>query len=183
MSASQESRLRQVALINGSFEEPAIPAGTHQLIPDASQTDAPVRVQGWRTTAPDHTIEIWRAPSQDVSAAVGTQFAELNSYTVSTLYQDLETTPGTTLHWSLYHRGRLAENVMALDIGAPGTMVEQRRMADGNTAWRRYTGTYTVPNGQTITRFSLRPVAAAGSNQAPGNLLDGISFGTEKPTG
>lgn len=77
--------------------------------------------------------------------AHGAQFAELNANQVSTLYQDLPSTPGTKLYWRLYHRGRQGDDTMALDIGAPGSPVEQRRFTDGTTAWGYYTGTYTVP--------------------------------------
>ncbi|WP_405922388.1 hypothetical protein [Streptomyces sp. NBC_00122] len=146
------------------------------MLPDASQ-EAPNRVPGWLTTATDHKIEIWHTNFLGVPAAVGTQFAELNANQVSTLYQDLETIPGVTLYWSLYHRGRNGVDVMALDIGAPGEVIEQELMSDDNTAWRRYSGTYTVPDGQTLTRFAFRSVSAAGGNRTVGNFLDGVASG------
>ncbi|MFD8611683.1 hypothetical protein [Streptomyces sp. NPDC059631] len=166
----------RVALANGSFEQPAV-SGV-EILPDASQTQAAKRVPGWLTTATDHRIELWHSGFQGVPAADGAQFAELNANQVSTLYQDLPTTPGTKLYWRLYHRGRLGDDTMALDIGAPGAAVEQRRFTDGNTAWGYYTGTYIVPAGQTLTRFAFRSVSAAGGNQSIGNFLDGIFFGT-----
>ncbi|MEU9315696.1 hypothetical protein [Streptomyces sp. NPDC048295] len=166
----------RVALANGSFEQPAVTAV--EILPDASQTQAPKRVPGWLTTASDHMIELWHSGFNGVPAAEGAQFAELNANQVSTLYQDLPTTPGTKLYWRLYHRGRQGDDTMALDIGAPGAAVQQRRFTDGNTAWGYYTGTYTVPAGQTLTRFAFRSVSAAGGNQSIGNFLDGIFFGT-----
>ncbi|MEU6476722.1 hypothetical protein ABZ858_07475 [Streptomyces sp. NPDC047017] len=166
----------RVALSNGSFEEPTVTG--YEILPDASQTQAPQRVPGWLTTAADHMIELWHTGFNGVRAADGVQFAELNANLVSTLYQDLPTTPGTKLYWKLYHRGRLGDDTMALDIGAPGSVVEQRRFTDGNTAWGYYTGTYTVPAGQTRTRFAFRSISAAGGNQGIGNFLDGIFFGT-----
>ena len=166
----------RVALANGSFEEPAVTSV--EILPDASQTQAAKRVPGWLTTASDHMIELWRSGFNGVPAAEGAQFAELNANQVSTLYQDLPTTPGTKLYWRLYHRGRQGEDTMALDIGAPGSAVEQRRFTDGNTAWGYYTGTYTVPGGQTLTRFAFRSISAAGGNRGIGNFLDGIFFGT-----
>ena len=39
-------------------------------------------------------------------AAEGVQFAELNAEAAGTLYQDVLTTPGAALYWSLSHRGR-----------------------------------------------------------------------------
>ncbi|MEV6809945.1 CARDB domain-containing protein [Streptomyces sp. NPDC051132] len=166
----------RVALVNGSFEEPAVT--NFEILPDASQTQASKRVPGWRTSASDHMIELWRSGFNGVPAAEGAQFAELNANEVATLYQDLPTTPGTKLYWRLYHRGRLGQDTMALDIGAPGSTVQQRTFTDGNTAWGYYTGTYTVPDGQTLTRFAFRSVSAAGGNRGVGNFLDGVFFGT-----
>lgn len=166
----------RVALANGSFEEPVV-TGV-EILPDSSQTQAAKRVPGWLTTATDHRIELWRSGFNGVPSAHGAQFAELNANQVSTLYQDLPSTPGTTLYWRLYHRGRQGNDTMALDIGAPGFPVEQRRFTDGTTAWGYYTGTYTVPAGQVLTRFAFRSISAAGGNQGIGNFLDGIFFGT-----
>ncbi|MEV4196338.1 DUF7507 domain-containing protein, partial [Streptomyces toxytricini] len=166
----------RVALVNGSFEEPVVT--DVEILPDSTQTQAAKWVPGWRTTATDHRIELWRSGFQGVPAAEGTQFAELNANEVSTLYQDLATTPGTKLYWRLHHRGRLGQDTMALDIGAPGAAVEQRRFTDGTSAWGYHTGTYTVPAGQTTTRFAFRSVAAAGGAPTVGNFLDGVFFGT-----
>lgn len=166
----------RIALVNGSFEQPAV--ATIGFPPDASQTQNPNHVPGWLTTATDHLIEIWHSGFNGVPSADGTQFAELNANQVSTLYQDLPTTPGAVLYWRLHHRGRLGQDTMALDIGAPGSVVQQRQFTDGNTAWGFYTGTYTVPAGQSVTRFAFRSVAAAGGNPTVGNFLDGVFFGT-----
>ncbi|MEU6014334.1 isopeptide-forming domain-containing fimbrial protein [Streptomyces sp. NPDC047515] len=166
----------RVALVNGSFEQPVVT--NFEILPDASQTQASKRVPGWLTTSTDHLIELWHSGFNGVPAAQGSQFAELNAYQVATLYQDLPTTPGSKLYWRLYHRGRAGQDTMALDIGAPGSAVEQRRFTDGNTAWGYYTGTYTVPAGQTMTRFAFRSISAAGGSQAIGNFLDGVFFGT-----
>jgi uncharacterized repeat protein (TIGR01451 family) len=170
----------RVALANGSFEQPSV-TGV-EILPDSSQTQAAKRVPGWLTTASDHRIELWHSGFLGVPSADGLQFAELNANEVSTLYQDLPTTPGTKLYWRLYHRGRQGSDTMALDIGAPGTTSEQRRFTDGNTAWGFYTGTYTVPAGQTLTRFAFRSISAAGGNRGIGNFLDGIFFGTAPHT-
>jgi uncharacterized repeat protein (TIGR01451 family) len=164
----------RVALVNGSFEEPVVT--NIEILPDSTQPQAR-KVPGWTTTATDHLIELWRSGFQGVPAAHGSQFAELNAYQVSTLYQDLPTTPGTKLYWRLYHRGRAGTDVMALDIGAPGAVVQQRTFSDGNTAWGYYTGTYTVPAGQTLTRFAFRSVSSVGGASV-GNFLDGVFFGT-----
>jgi uncharacterized repeat protein (TIGR01451 family) len=166
----------RVSLVNGSFEAPVVSG--YEILPDASQPQARKFVPGWRTTATDHMIEIWRTGFSGVPSTDGQQFAELNANQVSTLYQDLPTTPGTKLYWRLFHRGRQGRDTMALDIGPVNAPVEQGRFTDGNTAWGRYSGTYVVPAGQSVTRFAFRSISAAGGNQGIGNFLDGIFFGT-----
>ncbi|MEU8193140.1 DUF11 domain-containing protein [Microbispora amethystogenes] len=167
----------QVALVNGGFEKPVVTSGAWASFPDASQNN-PNAVPGWRTTATDHMIEVW-SPRMGVPAAEGAQFAELNANQVSTLYQDRPTTPGQKLYWRLSHRGRLGADQMALDIGAPSGPAQQRTVSDGNGKWGTYYGTYTVPAGQTTTRFAFRSISAAGGNAAIGNFLDDIFFGTQ----
>ncbi|MEU7890338.1 hypothetical protein AB0B54_32960 [Microbispora bryophytorum] len=165
----------QVALVNGGFEKPVV-TGTWAPIPDASQNN-PNAVPGWRTTATDHMIEVW-SPRMNVPAVEGAQFAELNANQVSTLYQDRPTTPGQKLYWRLSHRGRLGTDQMALDIGAPSGPAQQGTMSDGAGKWGAYHGTYTVPAGQTTTRFAFRSISAAGGNASVGNFLDDVFFGT-----
>lgn len=170
-----------VNLVNGSFEAPPV-ATIDWNISDASANPS----VGWHTTATDKKLEFWRGGASGVPSADGQQFAELNATQVSTLYQDLPTVPGTRLTWSLYHRGRLGTDVMRVLIGAPGSMGAQAPtgasspdISDDNTAWRRYTGVYVVPPGQTITRFAFDSVSAAGGTPTAGNFIDGVSFGTQ----
>ncbi|MGX6608134.1 DUF7507 domain-containing protein [Micromonosporaceae bacterium Da 78-11] len=161
-----------VALTNGDFELPIITNGTVKIM---SQTLVP----GWLTTATDKMIELWRGYN-GVSEGSGSQHAELNANQVSTLYQDLTTTPGQTLRWELKHRGRSGVDTMAVMIGPPAGLLLQQgpNIADGNTAWGTYSGIYTVPIGQTSTRFAFKSVASASPNASVGNFLDAISFGS-----
>jgi uncharacterized repeat protein (TIGR01451 family) len=169
---------QRVALVNGGIEQPTVTGGAVNFFPDAAQ-GKPNSVPGWLTTATDHEIEVWTAPPNPTNTppAQGKQFAELNANQVSTLYQDQPTTPGATLYWRLSHRGRQGADTMALDIGAPGAPVPQKTMTDGTTAWGTYTGTYTVPPGQTTTRFAFRSVSSVGGPTI-GNFLDDVFFGT-----
>ncbi|MFC5747416.1 DUF11 domain-containing protein [Actinomadura rugatobispora] len=167
----------QVALVNGSFEEPRVTSGIENRVPDASQPGAR-SVPGWQTTASDRLIEIWHRRS-GTEAAHGEQFAELNANESSTLYQDLETTPGTTLYWSLRHRGRSGDDTMSLKIGRPGSRPNKTwTFTDGTAAWGRHTGAYTVPRGQTVTRFAFEAGATATGDPTVGNFLDDVVFGT-----
>lgn len=174
-SAAQDPTSCQgtVALTNGGFEAPAIGNATYRLLPEA-------QVPGWNTTDSLRQIELWSSGFQGVPAAAGRQFAELNANSPSRLFQDVATTPGQTLSWSLKHRGRSGTDVMRVMIGAPtGTLVQSGpTLSDGTSAWGSHTGTYTVPAGQTMTRFAFEAVSSAGGNASVGNFLDDITFGT-----
>jgi uncharacterized repeat protein (TIGR01451 family) len=161
-----------VSLTNGDFEQPVIPAGQVSIM-------AQTLVPGWLTTALDKMIELWRGYG-GVPAASGSQHAELNANVVSTLYQDLTTIPGQILRWQLNHRGRTGTDTMAVIIGPPtGTLAQQGpNISDNKTTWGSYTGTYTVPAGQTKTRFAFKSVSSASADPSIGNFLDAVSFGS-----
>jgi hypothetical protein len=130
-----------------------------------------------------------------VEPSDGSFFAELNANEESTLYQDVDTIPGTTLYWSMQHQGRGSEgaDVMRVNIGSTTTQEEQTSLtrvendvstsvatiSDGRgatgTNWITYRGSYTVPEEQTITRFAFESISAAISSTA-GNFLDDVTF-------
>jgi len=161
------------AVINGGFEIPALPPAGFGLFNDT-------QVPGWQTTASDGLFEYWGDGFLGVPSAEGNNFVELNANEVSTLYQDLPTVPGTTLQWSLEHRGRLGVDTMRVLIGDPaGPLVQSGPdLSDDNTAWGAHSALYVVPAGQTMTRFAFVSVSAAGGDPTFGNLLDAVSFGT-----
>ena len=170
-TASAPCAAGAIALENSGFEQPTIDSGfrifNHALLP------------GWSTTAKDEAVELWKSGFKAVPAFAGDQFAELNANMPSALYQDLDTVPGATIHWSLAHRGRDGTDVMRVMIGAPGgTLREVARLSDGNRSWGRHTGAYTVPAGQAVTRFQFEAVSAAGGASV-GNFLDDITFGND----
>lgn len=147
------------------------------------------------------------------SAAHGEQFAELNCEAYGALYQDVLTVPGTTLNWRLSHAGRLGTDQMALVIMPVGDAEDLTRelenvsedpeaikgilqsyankgfikyMTDESGSWSDYSGTYTVPEGQYVTRFFFVAVeSGAPSNverpNTTANLLDNVGFGTYVP--
>jgi fimbrial isopeptide formation D2 family protein len=161
------------AVIDGGFEVPALPPGGFGLFDDS-------QVPGWQTTASDGLFEYWGDGFNGVPAAEGNNFVELNANEVSTLYQDLPTTPGTTLQWSLQHRGRLGVDTLRVLIGDPaGPLIQSGPdLSDDNTAWGAHSALYVVPAGQTTTRFAFVSVSAAGGDPTFGNFLDAVSFGT-----
>ena len=129
-------------------------------------------VPGWQTTAADDKIEIWTSGFNGVIAQEGQQFFELNATMVADLYQELCLEPGYTIMWSVSHRGRSGIDIAEVKIGETvETAIVQETMTDGKTAWGHYTGSYTVPEGQTTTFFVFSSVSSAGSPSV-GNFLD-----------
>ncbi|MBC6133373.1 DUF5011 domain-containing protein [Listeria booriae] len=157
-----------ISLQNGSFEQPAVPYGTWQTF---NQSQVP----GWQTTASDGLIEI-QNHFEDRDAADGEQYAELNAYEASALYQDIVTTPGATVRWQVSHRGRHTTDTATVKFGTPGDLKLIDTMTTSVDAWKTYSGTYTIPAGQTTTRFQFE---AVGGDPRNGNLLDNIVFATQ----
>ncbi len=157
-------------LQNGSFETPALTPGTYAQL-------APALVTPWSTT--DTSIEIWSSGFNGVPSAVGNQFAELNSTRNGTLYQDVATTPGQTVRWSLLHRARVGTDTMSVSIGVGGTTgAVQGTYSATTAAWVRHEGIYTIPAGQTLTRFAFSSVSTGSGSASVGNFIDDVSFGS-----
>jgi hypothetical protein len=168
---------------NGGFETPAVTAGTYTLFPEAT-------VPAWQTTDSLGEIEIWGDGFLGVPAAQGDAFAEINANSDATLYQDVLSTPGSTLSWTLDHRGRDGDDSMqvligdadAADVnGTTGWDFVSGDLTDGNGAWATHTGDYVVPDGQVCTRFAFRAVSTASGSPSIGNLLDAIDFSVTPP--
>lgn len=174
-----------VAVVNGSFEAPDIDTtfsstskqwGAFPVVAVAYKASL---VEGWSTTATDREIEIWQSGFNSVPAYKGQQFAEINANQSAALYQDITTTPGSTMHWSFAHRGRTGVDTIALLVGLPqGPHMTLDTFKTGTNAWAVYQGTYVVPAGQTKTRFFYKAVATANGDTTTGNFLDDIQFYT-----
>ena len=172
-----------VTLVNGGFETPVITPGGNSSL-DASL------VPPWLTTDSANQIEIWGSGFDGVPSAKGAQFVEINANSAGTLYQDVVTTSGEKMTWSLEHRGRSGTDTMKVLIGDATTADVNSDtgwnffspdLSDPNTAWGAHTGSYVVPAGQTCTRFGFRAVSSAGGNQSFGNFLDAVSFSVTVP--
>lgn len=131
-------------------------------------------------------------------------YAELCAYEAGTaIYQDIRTVPGTLYKVRLKHASLNQSYLdkMQVMIGAPGheQPVEMTRtsvnghgdklneksttiatkVTNGNNRhhadqWETYEGTYLIPDGQTVTRFTFRSVDSR--NLDHGNVLDDIVF-------
>ncbi|MFB5678200.1 isopeptide-forming domain-containing fimbrial protein [Paenibacillus terreus] len=179
-----------VALRNGSFEEGAARGTAYnasgiyfkesEMTPwkttdDANNGVKTIEVWNWAQNMPPGA-NTWPAPPD------GNRWAELNAFENGMLYQDVATVPGQTIYWRLSHMGRSGVDTMQLRIGKatanPYDTVVQRQMSDGKNAWGTYTGSYTVPAGQTVTRFGFEAVSTASGSIGNGNFLDDIFLGT-----
>jgi hypothetical protein len=165
-------------LQNGGFEVPVIGAGNEE------QLDSSL-VPPWKTTDGSNLIEIWGTGFNGVPAAAGGQFVEVNATTPGTLYQDVVTTPGVRMTWSIQHRGRAGSDTMKVLIGDAATADVNSDvgwnffspdLTDDTSGWGTHTADYVVPAGQTCTRFGFRAVSSANGNQSVGNFLDAAGF-------
>lgn len=130
-------------------------------------------VEGWSTTASDNQIELWKSGFNGVPAQKGTYFAELNANLKSALYQRICTSPGAQISWSVWHRGRSGVDNAVVRIGENlATATVEATMKTGNTAWVKYSGTYTVPAKQQDTYFIFESLDAGSY----GNFIDNIEI-------
>jgi hypothetical protein len=168
---------------NGGFESPPVSPDTFTLFPAAS-------VPPWQTTDSAGQIEIWGTGFLGVPAGAGNAFAELNANSAGTLYQDVVTTPGATMSWSLLHRARQGTDVMQVLIGdanvadvngATGWNFVSPDLTDDTGAWGSHGADYVVPAGQTCTRFAFRAVSAGSGDDSVGNFLDAVGFTVSIP--
>ncbi|WP_109830617.1 gliding motility-associated C-terminal domain-containing protein [Reichenbachiella versicolor] len=164
-------------IVNGSFEVPVIttvPGCTG--CPGWTYLDQSLAL-GWSTTNPSGNLEYWASGNGGVPAVEGNQFAEINSDGFGAFYFDITTKPEVRMVWSFSHRGRAGTDRIALRIDEPSASspIVITEESTGNSDWAEYSGTYTIPDGQTATRFSFEAISAAGSSTI-GNFLDNIVF-------
>lgn len=156
-----------VSLANDGFESPVVARGERSTVNGSTVT-------GWIGTGERGSVTLASNGWNDISAAVGRQYAQLQGATAR-LSQDVATVPGTSLAWALSHRAVAGTAAMRVLIGSPGARgSEQGSFTDG-TAWTRHTGTYKVPDGQTITRITLVPGEGSATDA---NLVDAVTLGT-----
>ncbi|MFC6877827.1 choice-of-anchor D domain-containing protein [Flavobacterium myungsuense] len=163
--------------VNGSFETPVIGTATYAILPTSSVT-------GWQTSA-ENFIEIWSSGMNGgygaVPAAAGNQFAELNANIAGILYQTFCLNgAGGTINWSIKHRGRAGSDQAFVKFGnnlanaiASTPIVT---MVDGNTSWGSYSGTYSIPLGQTSIVLTFQAGYTASGDASVGNLIDDVQI-------
>lgn len=167
-------------LVNADFEDvnPALADAVWGSAPRrAMQFDAS-EIPGWGTTENTNRIEVWEAGYANVPSQSGKHHAEINANDNAILWQDLSTTPGSTLEWSIWHRGRAGVDTASAGIGNAdggwGAIEVVTKMVTANTAWVRYEGVYEVPAGQTRTRLAFIANETAAGNLSVGNFIDNL---------
>ncbi|UPT71451.1 MAG: choice-of-anchor D domain-containing protein [Flavobacterium sp. JAD_PAG50586_2] len=155
--------------VNGSFEAPVIGASTYSIEPSANVT-------GWNNSA-ENFIEIWSTGFNGVPSAAGNQFAELNANVAGNLYQTFCLNgAGGSINWAIKHRGRsgtdVAEVRFGADLSSLGTVAT---MTDGTTTWGSYSGTYTIPAGQTQIVLAFTAISSTGG-LSYGNFIDDVQI-------
>jgi hypothetical protein len=159
--------------VNGSFETPVIGTATYSIEPTANVT-------GWQTSA-EPFIEIWSSGFNGVTAAAGNQFAELNANIPGILYQTFCLNGGGgTINWTIKHRGRAGTDTAYVKFGntlanaiASTPIVT---MVDGNTSWGSYSGTYSIPVGQTSIVLTFQAGPTASGSASTGNFIDDVQI-------
>ena len=150
--------------LNNGFESP-VTTDPFEFVPQSAVPD-------WGTDASDGVIEIWKTGFQGVASFEGSQHAEINANERAAIFLDAPTIPGTVISWKIAHRGRQNLDSATVGIGgasagAASEIVET--METSPAGWVEYSGSYTVPAGQSVTRFTF----TALDNGAVGNFIDG----------
>jgi len=168
---------KEVDFKNGSFEQPQV----NPAVSFHHQKDVP----GW-STRPTKTInnnnpdadmiEIQKVGVYDLfqhefapKAPNGTQYAELNAHLEGTLFQVVNTVPGTKIYYEFYHGARMHlvtgnKDIMNFYLRKKGVTSGGLQLVCTDYAnqeprnsykWGHYTGVYTVPAGQLETEFAF----------------------------
>ena len=179
-------------LQNGSFESGSTSWGT-------TATDGAFEIWTGRSTT--HSTNAISTPANAYTHE-GAALAELQANSTGGanqgLYQDISTTPGSQIFISFWHHfrggvnsntqiiaGRVGATPASIPAGANWTLTEQsgstsfgteigRNSANDGDDWEQVSAAYTVPSGQTSTRFMFLSIASATAGY--GNLLDDVSF-------
>lgn len=147
-------------LVNGDFEDPAVGAPYVMLHHD--------KVPGWKTTARDGIIEIWKGMTP---AAHGKQLCEINANMTAAIWQDILVKPGTELKISFQHRGRATRESLVLEVGKPeDPLTMLGRYTTGTDGWKTYETAYKVPDNVKFVRIQLRSEVPGSI----GNLVDNV---------
>ncbi|MDX1561179.1 MAG: DUF642 domain-containing protein [Marinobacter sp.] len=136
----------------------------------------PSDVDGWSSTT--NNIEIWEAPFNQVPAADGNRFAELNAHpetsgSAFTLFQEFDTVDQEIYELSFAFRARNGQEKFNVSVGSLNMDIVNN---DTNN-WTLFTGMFTALGANTTLMFtSIDP-----DTETLGNFLDKVSVIAKVP--
>lgn len=155
----------QTNILNWDFDEPDL---------DGTPWRGYSTVNGWYSSI--NKIEIWGKGMPGVED--GNQICELNSDGMNEMWQNVETTPGVRMFWSINYKYRdYSSETIELRIGneETGRFDFLKTISNDAPGWKVHYGYYTVPSGQDKTQFRIVSIKE-GQSAGYGNLIDDINF-------
>ena len=178
LSTPQE--LCNLNAVNYDFEEPALPQYSGAWESNVAHTVVP----GWRTNIPTNdNIWIWEtlnafgfqaySQNQCIQLSYGegpVPYDPNDMVNIQGIFKDMDSSEATEFFYSFAHLGRFSSDIdlYAGPPQGPFTLVES---VDSTGSWNFVTGTYEVPEGQSVTRFIFR-----ARDYSNGNVIDAANF-------
>ena len=213
LAASGAQAQVQRSFIDSSFEEPVLPSDACWSIRESQL------VPGWETTEPTWTgawtpsehgtcgghkasppiegaMQVFKGSFQGANPASGSQYAELNAFTPSRLYQNVCLISGDVVQWQFAHKGRINDTERAaFNVGANPSGAGSQLIVDVTTTrtgtgtinsvgtgsasvtsnvnnWADYSGSFTWPGATGMQTVGFQAL----SGSSAGNYLDDIHF-------
>ena len=151
-------------VVNGSFEDPALPNGSWSLF---------TSIPGWSLASGPY-IEVQNHVAGDPYD--GNQFVELDSTAESAIFQDLPTIAGAEYYLSFAFSARpgVPVNIMGVSWnGLPVTTLSADGSALADTNWNVYSFTVAATSSSTRLQFS-----GLGPSDSLGEYVDAVSVQT-----
>jgi hypothetical protein len=83
---------------------------------------------------------------------------------------------GGSISWAIKHRGRSGTDTAQVRFGPDlSTLTTVVTMTDGKTAWGSYSGTYSIPVGQTTIVLAFTAISSTGG-LSYGNFIDDVQI-------
>ncbi|MGT4666064.1 hypothetical protein ACVTYA_14955, partial [Enterococcus hirae] len=79
-------------------------------------------------------------------------------------------------------RSRMGEDTAKVVIGASEEVLTEQKVMVSGQEWKKYSGTYKVPEGQTKTRIQFDSISTAGNRPHIGNEVDYVVFTNKRAT-
>jgi hypothetical protein len=157
---------------NGSFEDPTIT--------NSNGWDVFSSIPGWSVGPGSTDLELQRNNllGWSWSAKDGNQWAELDGYHNTTIYQTIATSPGTkyTLEFYFSPRPGHNDNQLAWTIGNQSGFIRSDGSSLSSTFWTYFSLEFTANSNSTILQFH-----EIGRDDSLGMFLDGVSVTANVP--